>query len=96
MVIFADAKELLDLGDEAEVGVVDLLGVQLLHLLLRDEPALVAESLLRQILPTVVPHLLLGAADVLLLPVLLNFEQHQSVLEFRTGKGGLWAEAALV
>lgn len=69
MVLLTDAEELLDLGHVAHVGVVNLLRVQLLHLFFRDEAALVAESLFRQVLPAVVPHLLLRAPQVLFVPV---------------------------
>lgn len=62
VMLLAYAEELLDLGNVAHIGVVNLLWVQFLHLFFGDEATLVAESLLRQVLPAVIAHFLLGAA----------------------------------
>ena len=80
VVLFGDAENLLDPGDVPHIRIVNLFRVEFFHLLFRNKAALVAESLLRQVLPTVVPHLLLGRTEVLFLPVGADFEKHESVL----------------
>lgn len=77
--LFADFEELLDLGGEAHIRIVDLLGIKLLHFLTRDESTLVAEPFLGQVLPTVVPHTFLRAPQLLLVPVAPNFQKDSCV-----------------
>ena len=78
-VLLADPEQLLDLGDDLHVWVVDLIRIEFLHFLFGDEAALMAESLPRQVLAAVVPHFLLVASLQLLVPVLSDFEQHKRV-----------------
>ena len=79
VVVLADAEHLLDLGNVAHVGIVNLFRVQLLHLFFCNEAALVAESLLSQILAAVVPHFLASTSQLLFDPVVANLEQHESL-----------------
>ena len=66
VMLLRNTEQLLDLGYEENVWVIDLIRVELLHLSFSDEAALVPESLLGQVLPTIVPYFLLGTSEMFL------------------------------
>jgi len=73
VVLLADHEQLLNPRGVRGVRVVNLLGVELLHLLLGDEAALMAVPLLSEILPTVVADSLLIVSLLFLKPVAKDF-----------------------
>ena len=79
MVLLADSENLLHLGHLLVVGIVDLVRVKSFHLLLCNKAALVAVSLLCQVLTTVVSHLLFGRAQLLLVPVVSDLQQQKGI-----------------
>ena len=66
VMLLRNTEQLLDLGYEENVRVIDLIRVELLHLSFCDEAALVPEPLLGQVLPTIVSYFLLGTSEMFL------------------------------
>ena len=79
VVLLADAEDLLDFGSTLDVWIVNLIRGKPLHLFLRNEAALVAESLSSKVLSTIVPHFFLSAAKLLFPQILADFYKHQGI-----------------
>lgn len=92
VVILAYAEDLLDLWNGvAHIGVIYLVRVQFLHFFFRDKTTLMAEPLFSQVLTTIVSYFFLGATQVLLKPVLADFQQEHCVFSHGWGqRSRLW------
>ena len=89
VMLLRNTEQLLDLGYEENVWVIDLIRVEFLHFCFCNEATLVPKSLLGQVLPTIVSYFLLGTSKVLFPQILAYLEQHQSILGSLHGKRAL-------
>ena len=86
VMLLRNTEQLLDLGYEENVWVIDLIRVEFLHFCFCNEAALVPKSLLGQVLPTIVSNFLLGTSKVLFPQIFAYLEQHKGIFSSLHGQ----------
>ena len=80
VMLLRNTEQLLDLGYEENVWVIDLIRVEFLHFCFCNEATLVPEPLLGQVLSTIVSYFLLGTSKVFFPQVFAYLEHHKGIL----------------